>query len=245
MASEIRRLRCTTLFGDDFPQVNRNSPSSKAPIVAGHRSDRTAFFQPADAQDTIPIPLEVHTTHEHQGSVPIRSGSPWTSYEKIHQRNLVGGVAVVVKLPAKKEDYMVKRVSGDDTQGKLLNVRGLRHENLLKTLEIFDYDDGFDLITEPMCISLRHVCRYPGYPSEKQLSTIVKQVRISPVPVLQSLTAVDSRRHMLPHFAKPCSSFSNYRQCPHQLGSRCEDWWVNCLPTPGPVADTSSKHRGL
>ncbi|KAF2182663.1 hypothetical protein K469DRAFT_521251, partial [Zopfia rhizophila CBS 207.26] len=107
--------------------------------------------------------------------VPVIPGSPWDKYGKTHPRELAGKVTIVVKLPAREEQFVVRSLSGEDVEKKLPNIRQFHHENLIRTYEIFAYNDAFYLISEFMCISLKHVRRCPKYPNEKQLVAIVKQ----------------------------------------------------------------------
>lgn len=215
MASDIERLNRYTLFVDDrddndesphhHNSLKRSQPSPTKETAKRNRLSLGEAGQPTKAPPRFPLPIKLQAAHNNNVFrnilVPVVPGSPWGKYEKTHSRELAGKVAIAVKLPAREEEFVVRSLSGGDVEEKLLNIRQFHDENLIRTYEIFAYNDGFYPISEPMCISLKHVCRCPKYPSEKQLLAIVKQVRISPAATSHlPLTAVGPQWYMLPNF---------------------------------------------
>jgi len=63
---------------------------------------------------------------------------------------------MAVKLPAKGDQFVVRSLLGENVEKKLLNIRQFHHENLVRTYEIFAYNDGFYLISES-CVYLSHM----------------------------------------------------------------------------------------
>lgn len=193
MVSEIERLNRYTLFVDDrgdndlrpyhHNNLKRSQPSPANEPAKKNRLSLDEASQPIKAPPRLPLPIKSHNDKNNSSSfrsilVPVVPGSPWVEYEKTYSRELAGEVAIAVKLPARKEQFIVRSLSGGDVEKKLLNIRQFQDESLIKTYKIFAHEDGFYLISEFMCISLKHVCRCPKYPNEKQLVAMVQQVRI-------------------------------------------------------------------
>lgn len=189
MASGTARLERHTLFVDDdvndlgpLPPAS-NKASSWFPRSDGTTADTgllTSHTAQSD-QNTVQIPpLLESSTAETQArlDIPITFGSLWNKYKRIHKRDLGGSVVAVLKLPAEKDDYLVRKLAIAEDQVLPFRKRWLSHENICKTHEVFEDSGGFYGVMEPAVITLRHVCRCPGYPSEEQLVAITKQVSI-------------------------------------------------------------------
>jgi len=194
MASAFRRLNRHTLFVDHrndddqrphYRSLKRLQPSQNKTTKKNRLSSDEASQPNIKASPRLPVSI-----NSISGNilVPVVPGSPWDKYEKVYPRKLAGEVVIAVKLPAREEQFVVRSLPGKDV-GKLLNIRQFHDENVITTYEIFANNDYFYLISEFMCISLKHVCRCPIYLNENQLVAIVKQVRIFPA-IASHLTTV-------------------------------------------------------
>ncbi|KAF1358853.1 hypothetical protein EJ07DRAFT_79963, partial [Lizonia empirigonia] len=108
--------------------------------------------------------------------IPIIFGSRWNKYELSHTRNLGGPVDAVLKLPAKKDVYVIRKMSIAEDRISSFRKRELLHKNLCTTREIFTDGGEFYCVTEPAAVTLRHVCRCPQLPSKELLVSITKQM---------------------------------------------------------------------
>ncbi|KAF1817300.1 hypothetical protein P152DRAFT_510559 [Eremomyces bilateralis CBS 781.70] len=180
MASEIERLNRYTLFVDDCSDNDQrprhhNSLKQTQPYPTKETTKKNRLSSDETSQPNKAPPRLLAKNLFGNILVPVVPGSPWDKYEKKWPRELAGKVAIAVKLPAGEKEFIVRSLSGEDIEKRILTIRQFHHENLIRTYEIFACQDAFYLISEPMCISLIHVCRCPRYPEEQQLVAIVKQ----------------------------------------------------------------------
>ena len=183
------KLNRHTLFVDDgdndddddrdlgpLPLVEKHTGPPGAGLVA----IRTATAVPSTVQTPALVESSV-AVPQVRLDIPITTGSLWNKYQYIHKRNLGGSVIAVLELPAKEEDYLIRKLSIAEDKILLFRKRRLSHKNLCKTHEIFEDGGQFYCVTEPVAINLLHVCRCPKPLSEEQLVAITKQVRASHV----------------------------------------------------------------
>ncbi|KAJ9129567.1 hypothetical protein NKR23_g12509, partial [Pleurostoma richardsiae] len=106
--------------------------------------------------------------------VPVKEGSPWDYYRNAFGLELGGYVAIVCRTPATGDLYAMHSFSGSSREKKLYMLRQLKHENLLRPVEIFSFEGSFHVISEYTAISLEGIILVR--PSEIQLAAIVHQI---------------------------------------------------------------------
>lgn len=72
---------------------------------------------------------------------------------------------------------MIQTLAAFKNDAQIADICRLSHPNLVRSLELYSCSDGSHfLISEFMATSVRHICRSPIYPTEKQLSSILHQI---------------------------------------------------------------------
>ncbi|KAJ8112901.1 hypothetical protein OPT61_g4850 [Boeremia exigua] len=190
MASYRRKLDRSTLFIDDGEiDTTHRVFAATTTLQAPPASDTVSLAAPVKDQtdqaaeknserDGVSSSIDQNTHNQQAMSyIPLIVGSPWNEYKSVHRRKLCGSTAfVVVKLPARRKDYLILMLSSTEVEIRAFCTRQLAHENLCTMYEVFN--DGGELygVTDSMSITLRHVGRCPRYPSEEQLVAVTKQM---------------------------------------------------------------------
>jgi len=151
-------------LSDDDTSALPDVPTSSRNSFSGSGSKRKRF---------ISLPVKPVSSYS-AGLVPIFDGSPWKSYKQHLSLELGGSIAVVYKIPATKELFTIRSVSGPRAEEKLFLLRQLRHKNLLVSLELFSFKDELFIVSEFAAISLEELT--VARPDEVQLAAIISQV---------------------------------------------------------------------
>ncbi|KAI1202224.1 hypothetical protein F5X97DRAFT_288344 [Nemania serpens] len=124
------------------------------------------------------IPTKPSQAHE-LSLVPVLTGSPWSHYERRYRVRYGFSFGIITSRNASCQTFMIRTVTGRDTEDRIQNIRQLCHPNLAKNLEIYACSDSsYFLVSEFMPTSLLHLCRSPIYPTEPQLGSLLHQVLI-------------------------------------------------------------------
>jgi hypothetical protein len=135
-------------------------------------------FAGSKRKRVIDLPVKPVSSYS-AGLVPVFDGSPWNSYKKHLRLELGGSVEVVYRVPATKELFTIRIISGSGVEEKLFMIRQLRHENLLSSHELYSFDYKFFIVSELTAISLEELT--VARPDEVQLAAIISQVRYGPL----------------------------------------------------------------
>lgn len=106
--------------------------------------------------------------------VPIFSGTPWKQYKQCLHLEMGGSVIVASRVPATRDLFAVRPVSGPQAEEKLYMLRQLRHENLLASLELFVTNEEVFIVSELAAVSLDEFTVV--ILDETQLEAIIHQV---------------------------------------------------------------------
>ncbi|KAJ4332183.1 hypothetical protein N0V95_009716 [Ascochyta clinopodiicola] len=124
------RLKRHTLFVDDDSKDYEPLP----PVS----SNRGSFLSQRPDEATTDVGLimdrEVRAGQDTaQLGISIASGSLWNKYKLVHKRKLGGPVIAVLKLPAEKDDYLIRKLSIAEDEA-LAGISYLSSENLFHSL---------------------------------------------------------------------------------------------------------------
>ena len=106
--------------------------------------------------------------------IPISSGPPWKQYKQCLHLEMGGSIIVASAIPATRELYAVRTVSGPEAEEKLYMLRQLRHENLLTPHELFVANEQVFIVSELQAVSLDEFTIVSL--DEIQLEAIIHQV---------------------------------------------------------------------
>ncbi|KAH7031053.1 uncharacterized protein B0I36DRAFT_288834 [Microdochium trichocladiopsis] len=109
--------------------------------------------------------------------VPVINGEPWSHYEFRYRVKYGTSFGVITSRDTSCRQFLMRTISGPDTDEKIQRVRQLCHDNIVKGIEIYTFEpESYILVSEFMPTTIQHVCRSPKYPNELQLSSILFQV---------------------------------------------------------------------
>ena len=151
--------RQTVFIEDDWSGVER----LRTPPRARTQNIRQRFPVKQAPEDTL---------------VPVHSGSPWKHYQKQYPIRYWCSFAVVTSKSAPDKQFMIRSISGTNTEEQIQIIRRAFNQNVVQNMEVYTCtDSGYFVISEFMPTSVLHICRSPAYPTEAQLSSILYQVR--------------------------------------------------------------------
>lgn len=154
------------------PSDDVNSATAVAPTLSGKT------FAGSKRKRGIDLPVKPVSSYS-AGLVPVFDGSPWNSYKQDLSLELGGSVAVVYKIPATKELFTIRSISGPGVEEKLFMLRQLQHKNLFFCHELYSFKDEILIVSELAAISLEELT--VARPDEVQLAAIISQVRYPPL----------------------------------------------------------------
>ncbi|KAH7111363.1 kinase-like domain-containing protein [Dendryphion nanum] len=106
-----------------------------------------------------------------------KEGSPWRSYERIHQLRLgVGDRIHVAERKSPPFDIVtVRSWPGPHIEDKLHMLQQIQHPNFVSAFDAFDLEQSLCIVFEHMPISLQYVADNP-YINELRLASVLGQV---------------------------------------------------------------------
>ncbi|KAE9570106.1 hypothetical protein CGMCC3_g13665 [Colletotrichum fructicola] len=163
-------MRCSPYEAEtdiDFPLRSSDLANTKARSLQQSRVVR-------------PVPISPRQDQQNNILVPVSAGAPWSHYDRKFSVDF-GSRRQVTKSRKTAGKFMIRTVSGPNTEEHLIYIRSIRHPSLEHVEEIFTEDtlDGLNnlhIVTEYMAVSLLQVYRSPAYPTEPELSSILEQV---------------------------------------------------------------------
>jgi len=138
-------------------------------------------------------PFQKKISNSNKENLAIRRGDPLNIYKKVYPLDEEKQAEVIVKIEQEKHEQLK-----NFTLRKVLfsaeaeyNITNLQHPNIVEILEIYKYKRDVYIISELIDISLVQIrCLYT-YISEKQLSSIMKQM-------LEAILYLTSEQRMHP-----------------------------------------------
>ncbi len=86
--------------------------------------------------------------------ISVFDKSSWNSYKQNLSLKLSDSVAVVYKISATKELFIIRSISESDVKKKLFMLHWLQHKNLLFSYELYFFKDEILIVSELVTISL-------------------------------------------------------------------------------------------
>ena len=151
--------------GHPSTKHRKNITTNKNLIITGHGHKDLTLVQAAEHGASA------------LDSTAIRHESPWNSLRSDYELNLGGFVFIASARAETRDSFIVKRLHGPGTVGKVRMLLRVRHINFLHMLQCFNFEDSHYTVFEHMPISLAHIVKSPPYLRESELAAILRQVR--------------------------------------------------------------------
>jgi hypothetical protein len=123
------------------------------------------------------LPVIHESRHSAAWDLRARKASPWDFYEKVFNLDLNGPVTVAQRKAPLSGLVAVKTFSLPAAEKALFMHKRARHDCIVEALDAFTTDTSFHVILEHMPVSLEQIVHGAKYPTERQLATILGQVR--------------------------------------------------------------------
>jgi serine/threonine protein kinase len=119
-----------------------------------------------------------HRNDSNDENLAIKQKDPLNIYKKVYSLDQKKKVEVIIKIKQEESEqlkiFTIRQVAFNTNAE--YNITNLRHQNIVKILEIYKYSQNVYIISELIDISLVQIrCLYT-YINEKQLSSIIKQM---------------------------------------------------------------------
>lgn len=171
------RNRQTVFIEDDL--ANMESISGQRPGMGSLVAESNSTLEHQHHAQQIPRNRFPVRKADEDFLVRVLCGTPWKYYEKRYSINYWCSFGVITSIHAARDQFMIRTISGSNTDEQIQNIRRIFHENIVRNIEIYtSSESSYYLISEFMATSLLHVCRSPAYPTEPQLSSILYQVSL-------------------------------------------------------------------
>lgn len=109
-------------------------------------------------------------------SLVVQKCSPWDLYRTYFECDLAGTVHICENRREASELVAIRSYQSPDGDSMLKKYRQFRHVNILKAIECFRHQEIYYFVVEDLPISLEHVVASDAFPTESQLSCILRQV---------------------------------------------------------------------
>ncbi|KAL4862078.1 hypothetical protein BDV12DRAFT_190663 [Aspergillus spectabilis] len=157
------------LPGHSRPDENRKRKASTAHfagrIVRGPLKS-LGLTQIVDSEDPLSHKLVVRDTE-----------SPWDTFQSICSCQLAGTVIVATRRSRPSQVKAIRKYSGKEADRVLQWFRIIRHPNILSAQECYRIEGALYAVVDDLPLTLEHLVSLCNiYPTEEQLSIIVKQI---------------------------------------------------------------------
>lgn len=123
-------------------------------------------------------PLRLPPITEAGGlSLIVQKRSPWELYRRFFQCELAGTVHICENRREASDLVAIRMYKSQDGESMLKKYRHIRHANILTAIECFKHQETHYFVVDDLPISLEHVVASDAFPTESQLSCILRQVR--------------------------------------------------------------------
>ncbi|KAJ5640354.1 uncharacterized protein N7484_008216 [Penicillium longicatenatum] len=118
----------------------------------------------------------------------LQNGSPWDIYKVIFTCELAGKVSICENHRQNSQLVALRTTTRLEGVELLKKYVRLNHINILSAMEYFKEDTSLHFVVEDLPVTLEHLVASDAYPTEAQLASILKQVKI-----------IDGLSHLIDH----------------------------------------------